>query len=58
MKKYDVEMCVEFNASVTVRANSESEAQVKAKEMVKAYPSNYCHDAHMKEITYLKELED
>ena len=38
---YDIEMCVSFNASVTIKANSISEAQALAREKVKANPSEY-----------------
>ena len=49
---YDIEMCVSFNASVTIKANSISEAQALAREKVKANPSEYCDDVYIEEITY------
>ena len=49
---YDIEMCVSFNASVTIKANSISEAQALAKEKVKANPTEYCDDVCIEEITY------
>ena len=49
---YDIEMCVSFNASVTIKANSISEAQALAREKVKANPSEYCDDVCIEEITY------
>lgn len=52
MKNYDVEMCVSFNASVTVKANSKDEAEALAREKVKANPIEYCDDIHIEEITY------
>ena len=54
MKKYDVEMCVEFNASLTVKANSESEAHKKAIKMGKENPSEYFDDVCITEITFSK----
>ena len=49
---YDIEMCVSFNASVTIKANSISEAQALARKKVKANPSEYCDDVCIEEITY------
>ena len=49
---YDIEMCVSFNASIEIKANSISEAQALAKEKVKANPSEYCDDVCIEEITY------
>ena len=52
MKNDDIEMCVSFNASVTVEANSKSEAEALAREKVKANPFEYCDDIHIEETTY------